>query len=61
MEYTKIEGLMKAKNITAYRMCKDLNISYPSVTAWKKGDYKPSLRNLKKIADYFNVPIDYFL
>lgn len=61
MEYEKIEALLKMKNITVYRMCKDLGIPTSSATAWKQGFYKPSITNLKKIADYFGVAIDDFL
>ena len=61
MEYEKIEALLKMKNITVYRMCKDLGIPTSSATAWKQGKYKPSVDNLKKIADFFGTTIDYFL
>ena len=61
MEYKKIEALLKMKNITTYRMCKDLDIHTSSATAWKQGLYKPSISTLKKIADYFGVTVDYFL
>ena len=54
-------SLLKMKNITVYRMCKDLGIPTSSATAWKQGVYKPSITNLKKIADYFGVAIDDFL
>ncbi|MBS6186083.1 MAG: helix-turn-helix transcriptional regulator [Veillonella sp.] len=61
MEYKKIEVLLTEKGVTAYRMCKDLGLHTSSVTAWRKGDYKPSITTLKKIADYFGVTVDYFL
>lgn len=61
MEYKKIEVLLTKNGVTAYRMCKDLGLHTSSVTAWRKGDYKPSVTTLKKIADYFGVTVDYFL
>lgn len=61
MKYKKIEVLLTEKDVTAYRMCKDLGLHTSSVTAWRKGDYKPSVTTLKKIADYFGVTVDYFL
>ena len=42
-------------------MCKDLGLPTSSATAWKQGQYKPSVTTLKKIADYFGVTVDYFL
>ena len=59
--YEKIDKLLKDNNITPYRMCKVLGIKTSSMTAWKQGRYKPSLNNLKKIADFFGTTIDYFL
>lgn len=59
--YEKIDKLLKDNNITPYRMCKVLGIKTSSMTAWKQGKYKPSIDNLKKIADFFGITIDYFL
>lgn len=59
--YEKIDKLLKWKNITPYRMCKDLSLPTSSATAWKQGKYNPSATALKKIADYFGVSVDYFL
>lgn len=59
--YEKIDKLLKDNNITPYRMCKALDIKTSSMTAWKQDRYKPSLDNLKKIADFFGTTIDYFL
>lgn len=61
MQYEKIDQLLRENNITAYRMCKDLGLPTSSATAWKQGQYKPSLASLKKIADFFGVTVDYFL
>ena len=61
MEYKKIEVLLTKNGVTVYRMCKDLGLHTSSVTAWRKGYYKPSVTTLKKIADYFGVTVDYFL
>lgn len=61
MEFKKIEALLEANNVTAYRMCKELGLHTSSVTAWKQGLYNPSVTTLKKIADYFGVTVDYFL
>lgn len=39
-------------------VAKKLNISSASVTWWKQGQRNPSARTIKKIADYFGVPVD---
>ena len=38
-----------------------MGISNSSFTDWKKGKGHPSLETVKKIADYFNVSIDYLV
>lgn len=43
------------------KLCKILNISQPSLSAYEVGLYEPDTETLKKIADYFNVSIDYLL
>ena len=60
--YEKIQELCRQKGHEISRLCvlvPDLNISRASITGWKKGA-KPRADKIKKIADYFGVPISYF-
>lgn len=59
--YKKLEALLQARGITAYRLAKDLEISPMVFSDWKNGNSKPKVDKLKKIADYFGVAIDYFI
>ena len=59
--YEKYKRLLKASGDTTYRMCKVTGISTSTMTDWKAGKYTPKIDKLKKIADYFDVPIEYFL
>lgn len=61
MKYKKIENILFDKGLTPYRMCKDLNIPTSSITGWRRGDYEPSLKNIKKIANYLEVSIEELL
>lgn len=45
---------------TPNAVCKELGLSNATATKWKNGSV-PQNRTLKKIADYFNVSIDYLL
>lgn len=47
-------------NTTPTALCKKLNLSTSKVTAWKNGSV-PKGDTLQKIADYFNVSVDYLL
>lgn len=53
-------NLCEKKRIKPSNVAKDLNISSPTVTGWKKGS-PPSSERLEAIADYFGVSTDYLL
>lgn len=59
--YEIFEKLLKERGITAYRVSKDTGIPTSSLTDWKKKRSKPKFKNMKILADYFNVPISYLL
>jgi len=39
----------------------DLKISQSTLSYWERGDFEPDNKSLIKLADYFNVTIDYLL
>jgi transcriptional regulator with XRE-family HTH domain len=57
----KLSELMSKNNITAYKINKDVGISKTLVSDYQKGFKKPTIDNLVKVADYFNVSVDYLL
>lgn len=59
--YDKFAALMEQHNVTPYKVGKETNISSVTLSDWKFGKYTPKIDKLQKIADYFEVPIDYFL
>lgn len=59
--YDRFEALLKQNNVTAYRVSQETGIPKSTFTEWKKGKYQPKVAKLQKIADYFNVPVTYFL
>lgn len=59
--YQRIEKLLAEHNVTAYKVAKETGISKAAFTEWKKGRNEPKLNTLRKLAKYFNVPLDYFL
>lgn len=52
---------MKENNISTYRLTKDTGISNGLISNWKSNVKLPSGENLMKIANYFNVSVDYLL
>ena len=59
MIYEKVKELCEKKNVSIYRVEKDLGFSASSIVKWK--NTVPAADKLKAVADYFNVPIEYFL
>ena len=59
--YKIFEKLMEEYNVTAYKVSKETGIATSTLSDWKKGRSTPKQDKLQKIADYFNVTIDYLL
>lgn len=59
--YSKINDLCEKRGISGYRMCKDTGLPPSMMTELKKGRQSSiSIDKLKRIGDYFNVPLEYF-
>ena len=56
--YETFLSLCNSKGKTPSRSALDMGISKTAVTRWKQG-YCPTDANFQKIADYFNVSIQY--
>ena len=41
-------------------VARNTGVPYSTFTDWKAGRYTPKIDKLEKIANYFNVPVDYF-
>lgn len=59
--YEKFERLLKERNLTSYKVSLDTGIAQSTLSDWKSGRSKPKVDKLKILADYFCVPIEYFL
>ena len=55
--YEKFQELLDKYGKTAAQVT---GVASSTLSEWKKGKYTPKLDKLQKIADFFNVPIDYF-
>jgi transcriptional regulator with XRE-family HTH domain len=49
--------LMEKRNLSAYRVSKDTGLSDSLIGYYRSGKNEPSLENLTKLAEYFDVPI----
>ena len=53
-----IKKLRKEINITQKELAQKLNINQSVMNKYENGQIEPSIDNLKKIADFFNISID---
>ena len=59
--YKNFEALLMERKITPYKVSKATGISTATLSDWKNGRSKPKADKLKILAEYFGVPIEYFL
>ncbi len=57
--YERFMQLLQENNITAYRVSKETGVTQTTLSDWKTGRGTPKTATLKKIADYFNVSLDW--
>ena len=60
MFYERFIALCNVRGVTPSSVAEAIGISNANATYWKKGSM-PSSKNLQKLADYFEVPVDYLL
>lgn len=56
MLYEKVVTLCRNNNLTIAKLERECKIGNGTVRGWKKSS--PSIENLKKVADYFNITVD---
>ena len=59
--YQRYVELRDGAGVTDYKVAEDTGVTKSTFSDWKSGRSAPKLDKLKKIADYFNVSIEYFL
>lgn len=59
--YKKYEKLLKKSGKTSYQVSKDTGIGENTLSYWKSGRSNPKIDKLMILADYFGVPVTYFL
>lgn len=55
------ECISKSTGIDTVILAKAMNVSQSSVSQWQLGQKTPSRNNMIKLANFFRVPIEYFL
>lgn len=59
--YNIFEQLLTINNVSAYKVSKETGIAQSTFSDWKNGRSVPKQEKLTKIADYFNVSLNYLM
>lgn len=59
--YEIFEQLLQKYGISSYKVAKETGVTQSTLSDWKRGRSTPKSENMKKIADYFGVSIDYLM
>lgn len=57
----RLRELRKSRGISQLKLALDLNTNQNSISRYETGEREPGTVELIKIADYFNVSVDYLL
>jgi len=57
----RLKELREQKEISQYKFADDLKLSQSTIGNWEAGKREPNFDTLIKIAQYFNVSVDYLL
>ena len=59
--YEIFEQLLQGFGVSAYKVAKETGVTQSTLSDWKRGRSTPKAENMKKLADYFGVSVDYLM
>ena len=59
--YEIFSELLQTHGVTPYKVSKETGVSQSTLSDWKRGISTPKQDKLQKIADYFNVSLEYLM
>lgn len=57
----RLKELRKKKGISQLRLATELHTTQNTISRYETGEREPGIDELIKIADYFNVSVDYLI
>ena len=57
----RIKDLMMTERLSQYALAKSINVSQSTICNWLNGKKEPSVESLWKLADFFDVSVDYLI
>ncbi len=59
--FMRLKELRKQKGISQLRLAIEINTNQNTISRYETGEREPGIAELIKIADFFNVSVDYLL
>ena len=59
--FVRLKELRKNKGISQLRLATELNTTQNTISRYETGEREPGIDELIKIADFFNVSVDYLI
>ena len=60
-DFVRLKELRKNKGLSQLRLATELNTTQNTISRYETGEREPGISELIKIADYFNVSVDYLI
>lgn len=57
----RLKEVRRSKRISQLKLAMDLNMNQNTISRYETGEREPGINELIKIADYFNISVDYLL
>lgn len=57
----RLKEIRKSKGISQLKLAMDLNTNQNTISRYETGEREPGIAELIKIADYFDISLDYLL
>ena len=57
----RLKEIRTSKGISQLKLAMELNTNQNTISRYETGEREPGINELIKIADYFNVSVDYLL
>ena len=60
-DFVRLKEIRQNKGISQLKLAINLNTSQNTISRYETGEREPGIKELIKIADYFNISLDYLL
>lgn len=57
----RLREIRRAKGISQLKLAMDLNTSQNTISRYETGEREPGIKELIRLANYFNVSVDYLI